>query len=149
MGFKKSGWKNGFARKRNKTKQNEKKPETPPRLPQKMSEVVGAQGFVLNPVDETDERDMLVDILDSLEHEPSEEVALVAARLASRYLENIDDLSETETASLLAAASADTRGFAWTCARAHEGMRSLWLRVRERDPDSARAESQSHRVTTI
>ena len=98
-----------------------------------MSEVVGAQGFVLNPVDETDERDMLVDILDSLEHEPSEEVALVAARLAGRYLENIDDLSETETASLLAAASADARGFAWTCARAREGM----LSPKPNSPNSA------------
>lgn len=98
-----------------------------------MSEVVGAQGFGLSPADETDERDMLVDILDSLEHEPSEEVALVAARLAGRYLENIDDLSEMETASLIAAASADPRGFAWTCARAHEGMLSLWLRVRVAD----------------
>ena len=84
---------------------------------------------------DADERDMLLDILDSLEHEPSEEVALVAARLARRYLDNIDDLSEAETASLIAAANADdARGSAWTCSRAHEGMLSLWLRVRERDP---------------
>ena len=80
---------------------------------------------------QADERDMLLDILDSLEHEPSEEVALVAAMLASRYLENIGDLSEMETANLIAAANADPRGFAWTCACAHAGMRSLWLRVRE------------------
>jgi hypothetical protein len=85
---------------------------------------------------DADERDMLIDILDLLEHEPSEEVALVAARLAGRYLENIGDLSEIETANLTAAANEDARGYAWTCASAHAGMRSLWLRVRERVPDS-------------
>lgn len=79
-----------------------------------------------------DERDMLVDAIDALEHEPSAEVADAGVRLARRYLEGIADLTNSESALLNAAVESKGSGFHETCALALAGLVALWLRVRER-----------------
>ena len=80
-----------------------------------------------------DELDTLVDAIDALENEPSADVGLAAAKLARRYVENIDDLSESETALLSAAIARSAAGaHDEACSPALAGFDSLWSRVRER-----------------
>jgi hypothetical protein len=75
-----------------------------------------------------DELDTLVDAIDALENEPSADVGL-----ARRYVENIDDLSENETALLGAAISLSAAGnHDEACSPALAALTSLWRRVRER-----------------
>jgi hypothetical protein len=84
-----------------------------------------------------DERDTLLDAIDALEHEPSADVGVAAARLARRYLDNIDDLSEKERALLTAAIASSSNGSAADegCSLARAGFVSIWMRVRERAPE--------------
>jgi hypothetical protein len=80
-----------------------------------------------------DELDTLVDAIDALENEPSADVGLAAAKLARRYVENIDELSENETALLGAAISRSAAGnHDEACSPALAALTSLWRRVRER-----------------
>ncbi len=82
--------------------------------------------------DDVDEYDTLLDMLDLLEHQPSTEVGLAAAKFAERILDSVADLSVTERALLSTAIEKAKTLEGWESALA--AFRCLYLRVRERAP---------------
>ena len=84
--------------------------------------------------DDVDERDLLLDMLDLLEHQPSGEVGLAAAKFAERILDSVADLSVTERALLSTAIEKAKTPEGW--ASALVVFESLYLRVRGRAPDN-------------
>jgi hypothetical protein len=95
-----------------------------------MGDAIDAQ----NNDDVDDDYDILLDMLDALEHQPSTEVGLAAGIFAERILDSVADLSETESAFLTTAILQSTSRVGRDCALV--AFKSLFLRVRGRAPDN-------------